>query len=120
MLGYSKSSKLRGSDPIFSPISNEVANSFASLPRILGDVVNQTIATELQSLKKTVAREHPELANSVNVVNQNGNLMYVMKGVGAADAEYGNEDEAPRGYIRKAAERTSQNIQSAIQKVTRL
>lgn len=120
MLGYSKSSKLRGSDPIFSPVSNEVANAFTSLPRMLGKIVDQTIANELQSLKKTVAREHPELANSINIVNQNGSLMYVMKGVGASDAEYGNEDEAPRGYIRKAAERTSQNIQSAIQKVTRL
>lgn len=120
MLGYSKSSKLRSSDPLFSPISNETANAYASLPTILNDVVNQTIVRELQDLKKTVAQEYPELANSINFVNQNGKLMYVMDGVGASDAEYGNEDQAPRAYIRRAAERTSQNIQSAIQKVTRL
>lgn len=120
MLGFSKSSKPRSSAALFSPISNEVANSFADIPKILNDIVNTTIVKDLKAVRESVAREYPELANSVNLVTQNGRLAYVMSGTGAADVEYGNEKTAPRAFLRKAAEKTSQNIQSAIQKVTYL
>jgi hypothetical protein len=120
MNGYSNTSTSLSSDPVFAPVTNSIANAINQIPHTIQAIVNATVRNDLNNLRNIVGVENPELASTITASFEGGRLTYSMEGEDASNVEYGNQEFAPRAFLRKTAERTAQTLQQQIAKVTRL
>lgn len=98
----------------FYPILNTLVNDFNRLSVDASLITQMVLQQNLNDLKSNIANQNPELAKNVQLKEQDGKLTFTVGGDTAQSMEYGEAGEPPQGYVRKAAEKTTRDLQQVL------